>query len=866
MKRLATKNSRRKKHLATSVVLFLAAWLFGVAVPPLLAANARSVIVEPSAAATPWLEQGRRHYESGRLSEAIDAWQQAATLSDRQGAFLDAVLAHSYLSLAYQDLGHWRQAEVLLDRAIEAIDPTRDDSRASAVYAQAFNILGNFQLNLGRAEAALNSWEQAGRWYARAGDELGRLGAEIDRAQALQVLGLYRRSQLLLDEANADLATLPDSAVKATGLLSLGNALYVLGDRHEARRVLEDSLAIARRLDETFDFSPILLALGNTERADNNFEAAADYYDRAATAATTVLGRIEAQVNSASLFAQQKTPDVALPRLSALYEALEDLPPSRRGVYARVNFTQSWLELSEQTPELPLDRTAIAQLLADAVLQARQLDDPRSEAYALGQLGRLYEESQQWTEARRLTERALSVAQTVDANDIAARWQWQLGRVLKQQGDYESAISVYSSALESLQGLRRDLAAIAPEAQFSFRDSVEPVYRQLVDLLLTPNGPDAEIPQANLQKARETLEALQLAELDNFFREACLDARPVQIDAIDANAVVVYPIVLPDRLAVVLSIPGQPLRHYATPVLEEEIDRTLEDWVQYLNPIFPERLRLERAQTLYDWLIRPAESLLERRDTETLVFVLDGMLRNLPMAALHDGERYLIERYAVALAPSLRLLRGNENESSEMSLALMGGLSESRRGYAALPGVKAEIQKISSLLTGEILLDREFTEARVRGQVRERPFSILHLATHGQFSSDAEETYLVTWDGEIKVKDLDRLLRSRETGTRVPIDLLVLSACQTAAGDKRAALGLAGFAVRSGARSTLATLWAVNDLSTPQLMEAFYEHLRRHPERSKAEALRQAQLTLIQTSQYNHPFYWSPFVLVGNWL
>jgi CHAT domain-containing protein len=142
---------------------------------------------------------------------------------------------------------------------------------------------------------------------------------------------------------------------------------------------------------------------------------------------------------------------------------------------------------------------------------------------------------------------------------------------------------------------------------------------------------------------------------------------------------------------------------------------------------------------------------------------------------------------------------------------------------------------------------------------------VIHLATHGQFSSKAEETFLLTWDGRIKVKDLDRLVRSRERENTNPIELLVLSACQTAAGDNRAALGLAGLAVRSGARSTLATLWSVRDQSTAEFMAEFYRELTQ-TDVSKAEALRQAQLALLKKPKYEHPFYWAPFVLVGNWL
>ncbi len=163
------------------------------------------------------------------------------------------------------------------------------------------------------------------------------------------------------------------------------------------------------------------------------------------------------------------------------------------------------------------------------------------------------------------------------------------------------------------------------------------------------------------------------------------------------------------------------------------------------------------------------------------------------------------------------------------------------------------------------LLDQDFTRPRLQRAIEAASFPIVHLATHGQFSSQADDTFLLTWDERINVKNLDQLLREGEGQERSPIELLILSACQTAAGDKRAVLGLAGVAVRSGARSTLATLWSVQDRSTADLMSQFYETLNQ-PGVSKAEALRQAQLSLLRSPQYQHPFYWAPFVLVGNWL
>jgi len=145
------------------------------------------------------------------------------------------------------------------------------------------------------------------------------------------------------------------------------------------------------------------------------------------------------------------------------------------------------------------------------------------------------------------------------------------------------------------------------------------------------------------------------------------------------------------------------------------------------------------------------------------------------------------------------------------------------------------------------------------------PFNVVHLATHGQFSSDADKTFILTWDDRIKVKQLSAILRDRDSAEATPLELLVLSACQTASGDKRAALGLAGVAVRSGARSTLATLWSVSDEAASTLMPRFYQELT-VPGTTKAQALQRAQLSLLKDPRFQLPLYWAPFVLVGNWL
>ncbi|HBE17673.1 MAG TPA: hypothetical protein DDW51_08680, partial [Cyanobacteria bacterium UBA11367] len=388
---------------------------------------------------------------------------------------------------------------------------------------------------------------------------------------------------------------------------------------------------------------------------------------------------------------------------------------------------------------------------------------------------------------------------------------------------------------------------------------VEPVYREFVSLLLASNP-----SQENLEQARKAIESLQLAELDNFFREACLEGKSKSIDEVDPTAAVIYPIILPERLAVILSLPGKPLAYYKTELPQTKIEEILNDMLQSMNPAFSNKQRLRISQQVYDWLIKPAESQLIQSEIKTLVFVLDGGLRSLPMAALYDGEKYLVEKYSVAISQGLQLLEARSLNEKRIKV-LTGGITEARQGFSALPGVEVELKQIGTEVNANLLLNQDFTKKTLEDRIKSVPFPVIHLATHGQFSSKAEDTFLLTWNDRINVKDLDRLLRSTERSDREPIELLVLSACQTATGDRRATLGLAGVAVRSGARSTLATLWSVRDASTAELMTEFYRELTQ-TEVSKAEALRQAQLILLKQSKYQHPFFWAPFVLVGNWL
>jgi CHAT domain-containing protein len=277
---------------------------------------------------------------------------------------------------------------------------------------------------------------------------------------------------------------------------------------------------------------------------------------------------------------------------------------------------------------------------------------------------------------------------------------------------------------------------------------------------------------------------------------------------------------------------------------------------QYLRP----------ARTLYDWLIRPLEPALEGREIDTLVFVTEGLLRTVPLAALQDREskQYLIERYPLAIAPSLTLTDPRPIDRGAVRL-LAAGISESVQGYPALEAVTQEMAVVGGSFPGELLMNGSFSADRFEDEVTGHPFGIVHIASHGEFSADSAESYVLTYDGKISMDQLAEWVATTRFRTKHPLELLTLSACQTAAGDERAALGLAGLAVRAGARSALATLWSVHDQASAELISEFYTQLR-DPKRSRADALQIAQVKVMRIHRFRHAGYWSPFVLINSWL
>ncbi len=815
------------------------------------------------------VQRGIEFYQAGKFTEAIATWEQALPQITTPK---DKAIVHTNLAAAYRQIGQLPQA--------------------------------------------IAQWEQALQIYRTQEDKSSRkaLATSLtEQAQAYSDLGQHQRSITLLESAISLAVENQDPLIEAAAQGALGNAHWALGNYDQALVAQQTSLKIARQLNNTRYIATALNNLGNiyvsqatrysyqaqlaqlegddqqtirlTQAANQDRAQARTFFEQSAQTAQPLGGleEVRALMNLNHLIIRSHLPISAgnsLKELTRLQrpltateqefiirngkrvkELLVKVPDSWEKAYTLINLAENYRNF-----ESGAGREESLQLLEQALSVARMIGDLRAESFALGSLGQWYEKTGDYDKAMELTRNAQFAAQQINAPDSLYHWQWQAGRILKATGDTQDAITAYQQAIASLQSIRGDLIAANQDLQLDFREQVEPVYRELMELLLTEIESGQQQNEGSaLKQVVDTLELLKLAELENFFGDECVQVAKNKAQSnqalVEGNTAVIYSVILGDRTQLILRSPNGSMRSYpveiSQPELEIEIDR-----LRYLLESWATEEYLPQAQKIYNLLIRPLEADLAAIKPSTLVFINDGVLRKVPMAALHDGQTFLIEKYPIGITPSLTLTTSqtlNRNELEALSL----GLTVEKPPFAALTNVKAELSVVETILGGTELIDQDFTFSNLQAQLLRKSYPIVHMATHGKFGVDAESTFLLGYDRRISLQELDNLLRSRSD--RQPVKLLTLSACQTAAGDNRSALGIAGVAVRAGVETALATLWYINDEATVPLIEEFYRQLLQ-PNITKAQALQRAKLKMIADPNYNHPAVWSPFILIGNWL
>jgi CHAT domain-containing protein len=652
---------------------------------------------------------------------------------------------------------------------------------------------------LGFRQKAIAELEAA---LARSPDDLALRGA---LGQAYLRAGQAAKAEPLVEKALAEARAAQRPGIAAAALNDLGQIRLLRGRREDAHAAFMESAGLAR---ESGDI--LVLAAAASSAGDKPLMEEAD---------------------------------------SALAAASDSAPVD----FARIREAQAWKDAPQRS----------FALLERALRSAEARGDPLVESYAAGHLGELYASADRDADALALTRRAVFAAQQARADESLYRWSWQAARLLEKAGERDEAIAAYRRSLASLQAVRQDLILDLRAAHRSWREAVGPLFLEFADVLLRRNG-DAVVPQPRLVEARNVVEQLKAVELEDYFQDECVAgqlAKQKDIDRIEPHTAVLYPIVLPDRLEMLVGM-ADGIHQLTLPVPAAKLTAEAHGFRRLLEKRTTNQF-MPYARRLYAAVFAPVEPLLATNKVDTVVFIPDGPLRGMPIAALYDGKGFLVERFAFATAPGLTLVEPQALASREELRVLVNGLTESVQNYPALPFVDDELKELRAIFAdGRFLRNKEFALPAFEGEVKGKPYSIVHIASHGEFDSDPKKSFVLTYDGRLSMDELEQVMKIARFRDD-PVELLTLSACRTAAGDDRASLGLAGVAVKAGARSALATLWYVNDQASSMLVSGFYRRLH---ETSKAKALQQAQRAVLEDARFRHPGYWAPFLLIGNWL
>ncbi|MER2538764.1 MAG: CHAT domain-containing protein [Azonexus sp.] len=743
------------------------------------------------------------------------------------------------------------------------------------------------------------------------------LAAEALDWAALLAQGAALREQGHLYKSIDLLSTLSQTAgspqLQATALGELG-ASQLQAHRYAQA---ESSLRQAFTAAPEFERARPAFYLGNLAIIRKRNEEARYYYQEALRLnGDNADFRLGITLNLARIAAAPEK----LSQLSALSAELARLP-------ANSQIARFHLNLGEQARRLGSDGVALAfSHINEAHLLAQQLGEFRLQLEALDALGQLYEDRERSADAIALTRLALDLAHKLEPDgvaDLLINLEWRLGRLLRATGHERQALAAYLRAVSQIERVRQDMPIEDQEGRSTFQLTLEPVLLGYADLQLQLL--DAQTPELQALHLRQTLNAIELirqSEMQDFLGDRCAveDIEDVSSRLIAAGTAILYPVIFEDRVELLLATANGIVRT-TTPISGSKL-RSEAAWLAdslrngYSDYEMP-------ARKLYDWLLRPIADLLAARQVKLLVVVPDGVLRLVPLAALYDGKEFAIEKYAVSMVTGLSMTNTATSAGREAS-SLVVGMAEpgpvvdklnqttisqilgasSRRSASSrslaqhpamssarlrsptspplsiegtkrstsemlheallLPGVKQEVEALSRILGGTSMLDSRFTLDHFRKEATAGEYRIIHIASHGVFGGNAESSYIMAFDDVLTLDGLQSLLKTEEL-RRTPIELLTLSACETADGDARSPLGISGAAIKARARSVLGTLWPVDDTAARKVMESFYRGLRT-AYWSKAEALRQAQLELVHSKDLRQPFFWAPFVLIGNWL
>jgi filamentous hemagglutinin family protein len=753
------------------------------------------------------IHKGLEAYNNGNFQDAINYWTPYLSIDSTVDMDLIALIVS-----AYQAVGHLNKAvDILSD-----IFPQVTNQSSSYEKAVFFNLVGDLSLCMGDENVFKNTSSQK----------------RMKNAYEYLNKGLHE----------AKLSKQP--FILASLLNNMGNALSCSGDYDKAIACYEKSYDICKSLNK--DCSAFQL-------------------------------RVITQINKGRAIIEQQTRNNVLLAIKNAIINNDNLPDTHFKAFYYISIScliKKYQETIKDTQKIIALKLIAIKELRNAFTISNQLNDTQIMSHALGLAAQLYMSENNYTEAIHLTKQAKYWAQ-FDHPELLYQWQWQLGKLYYHEQQIRKAIDNYQNAIVTLNpsnkfsppGVIYELFKGYRHQNNIFAEKIRPVYQELAHIYFDESETaDSRLKEKKLRQVIDVMESLKILELQNYFDDECVTAVKDSFEIMDyppIHSAILYPVPLKKKLVMIVAFPDRFISK-TIHMPPEQINQKARQFREILdidskqNPKRFQRL----ARELYTILIHPLKEELNLHDTKILVIAPDEALRLMPFSPLMDGDEYLIENYAIVTIPAIHLTDMKPLCNMKKSNILLTGLT---LGKPPLPFVLDELNSIKTIMgSGTVLLNEKFCISNMYEEFQNNSYDMVVISTHGVFSRSSKESYLKTYDGKLFMDDLGNMIQSG-LYRKKQMELLSLSSCETAMGDERAALGLGGVALKSGAKSAIATLWSVFDEVSYLTTTEFYRQIKKTG-MSKAKALQTAQLKLIDHERYNHPGFWSPFILIGNWL
>ncbi len=838
----------------------------------------------PEADSIDRLEQtGLDAYRNRRYSEALEIYQEVLKLRRQIGDLAGEAATLHRIAGVYNKLANYQEAFNFYQQSLNIRQSIGDRSGVGS----SLNSIGGIYFQMGQYDAAIAVFQEAIAIREKLGDRLGISRTLNNIASLYQYQGKYGQALNYYQQALANFQALEQPNEVAALLNNIGLIHHHLGEYDLALEFYQKTLAMRQQMSDRLGQSETLNNIGLLYYFQGKYQPAIDFYQQA-------------------LALRQEMSDQA-----GIGQSLNNLG----SVYNDMGESAQALELLHQALN-------IYQAIGNQASEARTLDS----------LGSTYKNLGDFQAARKYYFGALKIHQAISDRRSSSITLSNLGDLLLQENQRELAIIFYKQAVNVTEEIRQNLQELSLEQQRSYTETISKTYRTLANVLLQ---------ETRIREAQQVLDLLKIQELENYLRNVPGNAETAQgiellpqeqelfnfvqkdqriveqfnqfiqspglvnrlaqintitqgesldiknfnslqqrLGELSKNAVILYPLVLSDRLELVLVIPDYPPIHRSVPVTQVELEQGVKNFLVALtSPIQRRRINVahQSGKQLYEWLIKPIENDLALLKADTIIYAPDGQLRYIPLAALYDGDRWLIERFRINNITAASLTNFQPQTISQMQIfaaAFTQGSYQFQVGrqelnLSGLEFAGQEVANILSLIPNTTTLFNQNFNLKTTLPNQLNQYNIVHFATHAAFiDGQPEESFILLGDGSrITLRDL-------ETWSLPNVQLMVLSACQTAMGEflgnGQEILGFGYQVQKAGVKAAIASLWSVDDRATQQLMTEFYHQLSTENV-TKAEALRQAQLSLINNSnsgnnqaQIKHPYYWSPFILIGN--